>query len=125
MVVRKDKSLIYFFQQGKKSDTLESSNLFYLLVPDSFKKNLLIQVENAQIQQTKNDSLVTFVFIPGMNYEAWYTKDEDQKISKQKNMFLKSFVNGTNASEKNKITIWFILRKEGVVVLENTYYFKN
>ena len=125
LVVKKDKTSIYFFQQGKKTDTLDRDNRFYLLVSDSLKKGLLIQLENAQIRSIMEDSLVTLVNVRGINYEAWYLNEEDFNNTRRRKLVLKSFVNGTNTMQGNKISIRFISRKEGNVLLENSFFFKN
>ena len=125
LVVKKDNTLIYFFQKERKTDTLDTNNRFYLIVSDSLKKDLLIQSENAQLRVTREDSLVTLVKMQGMNYEAWYIKEDDSNKRSATKLVLKSFVNGSNSLQYNKMTIRFFSKKEGRLLFENTYFFRN
>lgn len=126
---KKDKSLIYFFQKGTKSDTLLASreNFFYLVAPDSIKKNLSLEVENGQLMITENDSLVKLTYLPGFQYESFYTVKERKsgKKTKSEKFEFTTMVNGISILPKNKISISLINKKTGGLILENVFVYLN
>ena len=116
--IKKDKGYVLFFQKGSRSDTLlkNRNNLFYMLVPDSLKANVLFSVENGQLIKTTNDSLVQLNYLPGLSYEYKYIL----KIEGQSTIFYKSnlpknlrtkqgqyetLINGTSDFEEGKIRV--------------------
>lgn len=124
---KKDPSLIYFFQKGKKSDTLHASkeSLFYLVAPDSIKKNLTIAVENGELIITPNDSLVKLNYLPGFKYESFYEAEENpsaKKSSRKKYQF-KTMVDGTSILHENKISVSLINKQTGGLILENVFVY--
>jgi hypothetical protein len=124
--VRKPNDLIYFFEKGAKRDTLVKDNLFYLVISDSLKNNILIQTENAQIQLTENDSLIRIQYLPGMKYESWYVMQEDQwGSSKKKKLILKNFVNGTSQMDRGKVSFKISRKKEEDILIQNAFYYKD
>lgn len=124
--VRKENEPIYFFQKGEKRDTLSKSNMFYLLVSDLLKKDVLIQTENAQIRLTENDSLIRIQYLPGMKYECWYMDTENsQSLSNTNEVVLASFVNGTSQLALGKIQIKISKKKSEEVLIQNTFYYKD
>lgn len=126
---KKNSNFIYFFQKGNYEDTLTNSQgtVFYLLVPDSLKPYVSIQVENAQLLKTNQDSLVEVKYMKGMNYESIYILDEvPSKAKKTKQPFeFKTLVNGVNTRRPEEIEIQFVDKREKNVLLKNTFYFKN
>jgi len=110
-------------------DTLTSTDgtVFYLLVPDSLKPYVSIQVENAQLLQSNQDSLVELKYMKGMNYESIYILDESQTNSrKSKHPFeFKTLVNGVNSRRPEEIEIQFIDKREKNVLLKNTFYYQE
>ena len=124
---KKDPGLIYFFQKGKKSDTLQKGqgDVFYLIVPDSLKPFLSIQVDNAQLLLTDNDSLVKLNYVKGFNYESIYLTAENhsQKNGDAKRVEFKTLVNGVSAIDPNHIEIKFIDKREKNVLLRNVFYY--
>lgn len=72
----KDKKYIYFFQTGTKADTLRNAEdySFYFLVPDSLKRFIVLQSENASFVLTANDSVVHCNYVPGIRYETFYSQ---------------------------------------------------
>jgi hypothetical protein len=116
----KKESSIYFFKQGVKSDTVEKSALFYLVVPDSLKSLLVIDTYNGQILPGKNDSLVTISYVPGLKYETFYTTSADAR-SKRKSA-LKTFINGVCDLPANKLRVVFFDKGSGHAILENQFF---
>jgi hypothetical protein len=126
---KKDKSLIYFFQKGTKSDTLNASleHFFYLVAPDSIKKNLSLEVENGQLMVTENDSLVKLTYLPGFQYESFYKSNEIKpgKKSTSEKFEFTTMVNGISILPKSKISISLINKKTGGLILENVFVYLN
>ena len=125
---KKDPSLIYFFQEGSKSDTLHKSrdNFFYLVVPDSLKRSLFIAVENGQLMPTTNDSLVKFNYLPGFKYESFYTAKEVNAAKKAKPDYdYKTMVDGISILPENKISISIINKQTGGLILENVFFYSK
>jgi len=134
---------IYFFQKGESSDTITKNqhDLFYLLVPDSVKKNISVLVENGQFVITENDSIVKLNYMQGLKYESLYVKPDILNPTlntspKKKNNTLqknndhvkrefKTFINGTSVYQLNKILIQLYNKKTGKIFLENIFYYKN
>ena len=125
-----------FFQKGTKSDTISKnkSELFYFIIPDSLKQDVVISVENGRLQKTGNDSLLRLEYLPGLQYETFFSKIEglklgvDQKKSTKKSMIaleIKTLINGVSDKEKNTVTIKISSKKEEKVILENTFYYQK
>ncbi len=127
--LKKDKNAIYFFQKGFKSDSIlkNKGDLFFLIVPDSLKALLSLQVENAQIQAGPNDSLVKLVYIKGYKYESLFIlKEERYPGDKVQPAYeLKTFVNGVSELPANKINISIINKRLKEILLENSFYTKS
>ncbi len=127
---RKSPGIIYFFQKTAASDTVikNKSDLFYLLVPDSLKPLLSIQVENGRLQPTANDSMVRLEPMRGLNYEGLYSAKEETGVAakpKKQIQVLNSLINGSNGlGQENRIKIRFLNRKEEKVILENVFHYK-
>ncbi len=68
--VKREDNRFFFFQTGKKNDTIikNKSDLFLVKFPDSLMHSLQITIENGQLIKTKNDSLYKLVPILGMKY---------------------------------------------------------
>lgn len=125
---KKDTSLIYFFQKGVKSDTLDRGieNLFYLIVPDSIKKFFSIAVENGQIMLTTNDSLVKLNYLPGFKYESFYVVKQNFSSKKTKPEYeFKTMVDGISIVSHTKIRISLINKQTGGLILENTFFYRQ
>jgi hypothetical protein len=124
---KKNASLIYFFQKEAYRDTFQKglSDVFYLIVPDSLKPYLSIQVDNAQLLKTENDSLVTVNYVKGFNYESIFipTEQSTQVKAKQKSVEFKTLVNGVSAVSPDRIEITFIDKRQKNVLLKNVFYF--
>ncbi|WP_317899271.1 hypothetical protein [Aurantibacillus circumpalustris] len=126
---KKDRSLIYFFQKGAKSDTLYrgNENLFYLVVPENLKRDLSIQVENGQLMTSGNDSIVSLIYLPGFQYESFYESKEIKGEKKQKKVQYNftTLVNGTSIIKAPKISISIINKSTGGLILENVFLYGN
>jgi hypothetical protein len=128
---QKNTSTIYFYQKGVFYDTISENfgNSFYLLVPDSIKKDITIFTENGRLVKTSNDSIVKLYHMSGLNYESQYIIKESssqagfKKIQKQFQLI--SLINGTSNVQKNKIIIKITSKKESGLILENTFFYKN
>jgi hypothetical protein len=111
---------IYFFKQGARSDTVEKSTLFYLVVPDSLKSLLVIDTYNGQILKGKNDSLVTIKYMPGLKYETFYTAGAE--AANKEKYALKTFINGVSDLPANNLRVVFFDKASGHAILENRYF---
>lgn len=128
---QKNASLIYFFQKGSKSDSVikNRNDFFYLVVPDSLKKHIVVYVENGKLIKTTNDSLVKLNYMQGLKYESLFVinevseKEDSKKLKKQFDLI--SLINGTSSYERNKILIQIINKKEEKVVIENVFFYRD
>jgi hypothetical protein len=126
---QKNSSLIYFFSKDANKDSIvkNSNDLFYLVVPDSLKKHIVVYVENGKLVKTTNDSLVKLNYMQGLKYESQFVINEVAEASKKikKEFELISLINGASSYEKNKILIQIINKKEEKVVIENVFFYRN
>jgi len=126
---QKNSTLIYFFPKGANKDSIvkNSNDLFYLVVPDSLKKHIVVYVENGKLIKTTNDSLVKLNYMQGLKYESQFVISEVAESPKKikKEFELISLINGASSYEKNKILIQIINKKEEKVVIENVFFYRN
>lgn len=68
--VKKEDNRFFFFQKGIKGDTIikNTSDIFYIKLPDSLKNNIQIFLQNGQFVKTDNDTLFRLIHISGMKY---------------------------------------------------------
>lgn len=68
--VKKEDNRFLFFQKGIKSDTIikNTSDIFYIKLPDSLKHNIQIFLKNGQFVKTDNNTLYRLIPISGMKY---------------------------------------------------------
>ena len=122
-------TFIYFFPKGANTDSVvkNSNDLFYLVVPDSLKKHIVVYVENGKLVKTTNDSLVKLNYTQGLKYESQFVISEVAEAPKKlkKEFELISLINGASSYEKNKILIQIINKKEEKVVIENIFFYRN
>jgi hypothetical protein len=114
---KKHQELIYFYQKGQASTTLipGKNDVFYLLVPDTLKPFLLIAAENAELILQPNDSLVVCKSLPGIRYEHYYQRGEEN------NFIYKVGVNGASVLRDDEILIQFTDKRSGRLIFENRY----
>jgi hypothetical protein len=126
---QKNAPLIYFFSKGANKDSVvkNSNDLFYLVVPDSLKKHIVVYVENGKLTKTTNDSLVRLNYMQGLKYESQFVISEVTEAPKKikKEFELISLINGASSYQKNKILIQIINKKEEKVVIENVFFYRN
>lgn len=126
---QKNSTLIYFFPKSENKDSIvkNSNDLFYLVVPDSLKKHIIVYVENGKLVKTTNDSLVKLNYMQGLKYESQFVISEVTEAPKKikKEFELISLINGASSYEKNKILIQIINKKEEKVVIENVFFYRN
>lgn len=122
--VKKQNELVYFYQKGVKSDTItvQNNNLFYFVLNDSLKLSTQLLLENATCVKTDNDSIIKIIFMPGLKYEAKYTKG---KFETSKELKFVSLINGTTSFDKNQILIQVVATLKDEPLIENKFYFKN
>ena len=68
--VKKEDNRFLLFKLGEQNEviTKDKSNLFFIKLPDSLKKDLVIVVENGRFSKTPNDTIFKFLPIKGMKY---------------------------------------------------------
>lgn len=68
--IKKEDNRFFFFQKGIKSDTIikNTSDIFYIKLPDSLKHSIQIFLKNGQFVKTDNDTLYRLIPISGMKY---------------------------------------------------------
>ncbi len=136
--IKKEDYSIYFFNQGKKSDTINSNNnTFVLKLGVSRRCNTFIEIENGKLIETKNDSLFKLMYMPGMNYRHLYRDTVVTELPAkstiapaktriyQKCGLFTTQVNGSSGNPQSKtIVIKFKSFQNDTIYLSNKYYFK-
>jgi hypothetical protein len=112
--VKKEDNRFLFFQRGIKTDTIikNKSDLFYIKLPDSLKKNIQIFLKNGQFIKTDTDTLYRLIHISGMKYSH----------SKPDSVF-NTLLEGNCTPSKN-ISIEFINTKTQDAFLKNIFIVK-
>ncbi len=123
--VHKQSELVYFYQKGIKCDTITKNNYnnFYFILNDSLKLTTQILVNNGRFVATQNDSIIQFIFMPGLIYESKFVKDN--AIKPNTNLKLVSLINGATAFDKNTITIQVTSNLHDKPLIENKFYYKH
>ena len=118
--VKKQNDIVYFYQKDLKTDTIlkHKNNLFYFVLNDTLKHNTQILIDNGKFVSTENDSIIEFVFMPGLKYESKFLKENGQ-------LKFVSLINGTTSFNKNEITIKIISNTQDNPLIENKFYYKN
>lgn len=131
--LKKNNQNFVFFQKGKACDTIVCgrSDLFYLLITDTLKQQLIIETENAQINSSSNDSLVLIKYIPGIKYLNKFVAEEKEnnlmtQTSKNKKTKISmiTLIDGASNSLSQKIKINFIYKFSHQSFAEFTYFAK-
>jgi hypothetical protein len=122
--VKKEKNIYLFYQAGTQTDTLTTSsgNLFYLVVSDSLKPFVSLQIENAQLVKTSKDSVYKLVYIYGLNYEGSYQKRNNHKHEDAYEF--RCLVNGASTRNKNEIYIRFKIEVRPGSLWEKKFIYK-
>ena len=137
----KDKKYIYFFQTGRKADTLKTAEdyNFYFLVPDSLKRFIVLQSENANFVITANDSVVQCNYVPGIRYETFYSQvagdlghnpvaDNLEKglnyqyKPKTEKLVLRCGANGAAVVAPKRIQIDIVDKRNEQIILQNVFF---
>ena len=126
--VKKENKLIYFFQKGLKSDTLykAKNNLFYLLVPDTLKKTILLNIENGQIVKTTNDSIVKVNYVGGLSYD--YLFEPDRTILNPGQTVVgtyRTLISGTSNLTPGKIRIKVVNSQTLRIIYEMEFWYSQ
>ncbi len=115
-----------FYLLGKKSDTLKNNSLFLLIVPDSLKPNFSLKITNARFDKTGNDSIYKLSYLPGLNYELLFVKEEKAiEKSRIETYNPQCLINGANEEGKSKVNFECYNRKENKSILKNTFIIIN
>ena len=79
------------------------------------KESQFIYSENAALILQKNDSLVLCKLLPGMRYEHFYRRDEENKFR------YKAGVNGASVIAPGEVLIQFTDKRNNAVLFENRF----
>lgn len=109
--IKKEDNRFLFFQVGIKNDTIikNKTDLFFIKLPDSLKKNIQVFLKNGQFIKTGNDSIYRLIPILGMKYSH----------SKPDSIF-NTLLEG-NCSPSKIITIEFINNLNQKRLLQNNF----
>lgn len=130
--VKKAETPFLFFQKNNVNDTIspKKSDLFYLLMSDSLKNQIIIESQNAQLMQQTGDSLVLLKYLPGINYLHKFVLGEEVlnsgenvplKKTKKEHLVLITMIDGASTLEKNKIKIVFRNKNNKTIFAEFNY----
>jgi hypothetical protein len=120
---------IFFFQKGKKSDTIikEKSDEFYIHIPDALKDSVSILTDNAQLSFI-SDTIVRIGYFPGLKYESLYLQSDEFRIdstNNEKRYNFRTFINGTSDFERKKIRVTFYNKLLFQTILMNEFYYRE
>jgi hypothetical protein len=127
--VRKTDSEFYFFQQGRKSDTISSnSNLFVMQIPKSKRCTYKIEIQNGQLLKTKNDTVFKLVKLNNLNYIHYYsdtlTTMKNSNAPDKCSKYTVAIDGANNLNTPNIIRIRFVNSFNDSTILINKFYYK-
>lgn len=136
--IKKEDYSIYFFNSGKKTDTIQNTNnTFVLKLGVSRRCNTFIEIENGKLVETESDSLFKLMYMPGMNYRHLYRDTVVTELAAKSAMapaktriyqkcgLFTTQVNGSSGNAQNRtISIKFKSFQNDTIYLSNKYYFK-
>jgi hypothetical protein len=116
---KKTNNQFLFFPKSENSTAISASqiNLFYLLLSDALKNKLEIEISNAQLKSTNNDSLVQIKYLPSLNYLVKFEKEKNQNS----NFELKTMIDGESNFPLKKIRISFIQKFDSKIFAQFEY----
>lgn len=128
--IRKSDTQFYFFQSGKKTDTIssKSGNLFYLQIPKDKRCTYKIEIQNGQLLKTKNDTIYKLVRLNNLNYIHYYTdtlttiKNTNTMAKCSKYTFAIDGANNLNTP--NVVRVRFVNSFNDSTILINKFYYK-
>lgn len=125
ITVRKPKGGVVFYQIGERRSLInnQKGNSFVLIVNESSKPEIVIQVENAQLVKTEKDSIVKLIRVVGMNYENIFErKDGKSKIPSYE---FKTLVNGTSTAPREMIIVKIYNKVKDELLITNVFYYQE
>lgn len=132
---KKKGDVVFFYQVSDKCDSIYSDecNKFYLFMNDSMKPHIQIRIENGQLVKTKNDSIVTLNYLPGLKYEVGFEQRDSaifvggkKKPTKMKKVWVFApGIDGATDYNKKRIRIVFYDKRREKAILENIFYPRN
>ncbi len=128
--IRRSDSEFYFFQLGKKTDTISKNknDLFFLQIPRSKRCDYKIEIQNGQLLKTKSDTVFKLVRLNNIDYIHYY--EDSVTTNKNSNIYsrcskYKVAINGANnLNTPHNIQIKFINTSNDSIILINKFYFK-
>lgn len=124
--VKRSNALIYFFQKNDSSNIIKEkvSDVFYFVVSDSLKEQLVLEIENGSFYNTNNDSLFRFKFLRGLKYELKFQKSSTKDSVKNKNNYTATqVINGATVSPSNIVLFRVFNKHNQETLLENQFLF--
>lgn len=118
-----------FFQKGAKSDTIlkGKNDLFYLMVPDSLKGMVTLDIENGRLTPTSNDSIVRLEYLKGLRYESSYLRqpDENSTLSKSRTekLVFKPQINGASEFPEERIKLRIVFKGKENEAFERVFWY--
>lgn len=87
---------------------------------------MTLQLENAQLVKTSNDSLYRLTYIYGVNYECIFSKsNQKNKKENETEYAFKCLINGASQRAANDIYIKFRIEVRPKSGWEGKYYYAN
>jgi len=126
--VKRNNTIIYFFQKNDSSNIIKEkiSDVFYFVVPDSLKEQIVLQIENGTFYTTNNDSLFRFKFLRGLKYELKFQKltGKDSEANK-KNYISTRVINGASVNPSNVVLFRVFNKHSQETLIENQFLFEG
>lgn len=118
--IRKDRP-VYFYRMGDNSGPVVAgkSDMFVLLVHDSMKPSVVLDIENGRLENIGRDSVLRLQYLPGMRYEGVFTEKEG-KNSVNKDTFI-SLVNGITSCHRDSVRISVYDKKKETKLMQDQW----
>lgn len=126
--VKRNSAVIYFFQKNDSSNIIKAgdSDLFYFVVPDSLKEQLVLDIENGRFYDTGNDSLFRFKFLRGLKYEFKFLKSSiNDSLTNNKHYNVTQVINGAALNRGNIVLFRIYNKRSQQILIENQFLFEG
>lgn len=121
----------YFFQVGKKTDTISSQNdKFYLKITGKMRCETRIEIVNGRLYKTANDTIFQLKKNPNLQYEHYFSdsafvaKPPKGQTAPENCFKFVTHINGAQEGDGNTITIQFYNINTRQTLLTNKFYYK-
>ncbi len=127
--IKRSDTQFYFFQLGKRSDTISTNNnLFYLNIPRSKRCSYKIEIQNGQLLKTKSDTVFKLMRVNNINYVHYYedslTTVHNSNTLARCSKYKVAIDGANNLNTPHTVQVKFIDSATDNLILVNKFYYK-